>query len=448
MGRGSGFNPSLYIQTVPMSVFAIVDANNFYVSCERVFAPRLEGKPVVVLSNNDGCVIARSNEAKALGIEMGVPVFKCKHIIKKHKVIMYSSNYTLYADMSRRVMNTLARFSPDVEIYSIDEAFLNLLGFRINLTEYARRVKSEVKKRTGIPVSIGIGPTKTLAKLANKIAKKNPECDGVFNITGHPRMDDLLDKIGVADVWGVGTQYTKLLNRNGIHTTLQLKTAPDNWVRKNMSVMGLRTVWELRGTSCIPLEKAPPPRQAIVRSRSFGRPVESLGELKEAVATYVSRAAEKLRAQRSVASFITVFITTDLFKRDERQYSNSITLRLPEPSAYTAQLINYAHEGLNRIFKPGFVYRKAGVMLTEIVPQSQVQLSFSTRLSSFERNMALMKAMDEINAEWGRDAIKYLSLGIKQSWKMYRSKLSPRFTTHWKEIPVVKASFPECAYTL
>jgi DNA polymerase V len=284
-------------------VYSLIDCNNFYVSCERVFNPKLEGKPVIVLSNNDGCVIARSNESKALGIGMGVPVFKCKDLIKKHKIQVYSSNYTLYADMSQRVMDTLAQFTSDVEVYSIDEAFLSLSEFMsLNLTEYARDIRSTVKRWTGIPVSIGIGSTKTLAKVANKLSKRNPQYGGVFDITSHTQMNELLEQIRVEDIWGIGRQYTKLLNQNGIYTALQLKNASDTWIRKHMSVSGLRTVWELRGISCIPLEEAPPSKKAIISSRSFGRPVESLEELKEAIASYISRASEKLRAQQSVTS--------------------------------------------------------------------------------------------------------------------------------------------------
>lgn len=423
------------------TIFALVDCNNFYVSCERVFNPKLEEKPVIVLSNNDGCVVARSDEVKALGVKMGIPVFKCKDLIKKHRIHVYSSNYALYGDMSQRVMDTLAQFTPDLEIYSIDEAFLSLSGFTsLNLTQYGKHIKNTIKKWTGIPVSIGIGPTKTLAKIANHIAKKNPQFEGVFDITEHPQIDVLLDSIEVADVWGIGYQYSQFLNQNGIYTALQLKNAPDKWIKKHLTVVGLRTVDELRGISCIPLEQVAPPKKGIISSRSFGRPVETLPELKEAVATYVSRAAEKLRSQKSVASCVHVFLTTNRFK-DEPQYSNYATFWLPIPTAYTPDLIHYAHQNLGKMFKPGYRYKKAGIMLTGILSQQQVQLNLITPSYHPSREKILMKTIDQINARWGSDTVKYAVAGIQRLWKMRQSKKSPRFTTHWKEIPVVRTSF-------
>jgi len=423
------------------TIFALVDCNNFYVSCERVFNPKLEGKPVIVLSNNDGCVVARSDEVKALGVKMGIPAFKCKDLIKKHRIHVYSSNYALYGDMSQRVMDTLAQFTPDLEIYSIDEAFLSLSGFTsLNLTQYGKHIKNTIKKWTGIPVSIGISPTKTLAKVANHIAKKNPQFEGVFDITEHPQIDVLLDSIEVADVWGIGYQYSQFLNQNGIYTALQLKNAPDKWIKKHLTVVGLRTVDELRGISCIPLEQVAPPKKGIISSRSFGRPVETLAELKEAVATYVSRAAEKLRSQKSVASCVHVFLTTNRFK-DEPQYSNYATFWLPIPTAYTPDLIHYAHQNLEKMFKPGYRYKKAGIMLTGILSQQQVQLNLITPSYHPSREKILMKTIDQINARWGSDTVKYAVAGIQRLWKMRQSKKSPRFTTYWKEIPVVRTSF-------
>ncbi len=424
-------------------IFALVDCNNFYVSCERAFNPGLEGKPVIVLSNNDGCVISRSNEAKALGVEMGIPVFQCEYLFRKHKMEVYSSNYTLYADMSRRVMDTLAEFTPEMEIYSIDEAFLSLAGFSSsNLVQYGRLIRTTVMKWTGIPVSIGIGTTKTLAKIANKIAKRNPEYGGVLDITGHPRPDSLLDKIAVSDIWGIGRNLASLLGRNGIYTALQLKNAPDAWIKKHMSVSGLRTAWELRGTPCISLDQAPISRKGILSSRSFGRPVETLSELKEAIATYVSRAAEKLRAQESASSFVSVFLTTGRFKKDNEHHTDSASSYLPEPSFYTPELISYAWQNLERIFKQGCLYKKAGVMLTGIVPQTEAQLNLLVHSRDNQKKRSLMKVMDCINTRWGRDTLQYAAAGTTRNWKMRQSKRSPRFTTNWSEIPVVKASFP------
>jgi DNA polymerase V len=420
-------------------IFALVDCNNFYVSCERVFNPKLEGKPVVVLSNNDGCVVARSNEAKALGIKMGIPAFKCKDLFKKYKVYVYSSNYALYGDMSQRVMDTLTQFTPHIEIYSIDEAFLQLMGLTsVNLVDYARYTKSTVKKWTGIPVSIGIGRTKTLAKVANELAKKNPQYEGVLDITNHPQLDKLLDSVDVADVWGVGRKYTQLLKQHSIYTAFQLKNASDQWIKEHMTIAGLRSVKELRGISCISLEEIPLPKKGIISSRSFGKPVETLKELKEAVAAYVSRAAEKLRAQGSAASFIQVFLTTSLFKGP--QYSNSSSTQLPIPTAYTPELIYYAHQNLKKIFKSGYRYKKAGVMFSGILPEDKIQPNLFRPSYSSDRRKILMRTVDRINTKWGRNTIQFAAAGIKRAWKMRQFRRSPRYTTQWNEIPKVKLS--------
>jgi len=421
------------------SVLALVDCNNFYVSCERVFNPKLKGRPVVVLSNNDGCVVARSEEAKAFGIPMGAPAFMYEGLFKMHKVETYSSNYTLYADMSRRVMATLAQFTPEIEFYSIDEAFLDLSGFTyMNLTEYAKKIKETVRRVTGIPISIGIGPTKTLAKLANRLAKKNAMCGGVFDITNHPRLDDFLSSVKVEDVWGVGAQYTKLLNRNWISTALDLKNANETWVKKHMTVVGLRTVLELRGIPCIELEDLNEPNKQIIRSRSFGRPVQNLQELKEAITLHTTRAAEKLREQKSVAFHISAFIETNRFKTEEAQYSNSAGCYLPEPTAYTPLLIKYALQCLERIYREGFKFIRAGVVLIDIVPEDQIQLNLFVPSRPLKKDKSTMKAVDRINVKWGSNTIKYASSGLEQSWRMKRAKLSPRYTTNWDEMLEVK----------
>ncbi len=416
-------------------MFALIDCNNFYVSCERVFNPALEGKPVVVLSNNDGCVIARSNEAKSLGIGMGAPAFQCEGLFAKHNVYVFSSNYALYADMSRRVMDTLEQLSPAIEVYSIDEAFLTLDGFA-SPTEYGRFLRNTVKRWTGIPISVGIGATKTLAKAAGWFAKKEPLWGGVVDISG--RCDELLERLEAGEVWGVGPRYAQLLARNGIFTARELRDAPDEWVRKHMSTAGLRTVWELRGTPCISLERVSMPKKGIVTSRMFGTPVEGLKELKEAVAAYAARAAEKLRSQGSVARCITVFIKTNRFSHDP-EYSQSATARLPTPTAYTPELIRYAHKILERIYKPGHRYNKAGVMLTDIIPACEMQLDLLTPTQDHRRRERLMSSLDRINAQWGSDTIWYAAAGAAQRWRMRRSLLSARFTTSWNEIPVVRA---------
>jgi DNA polymerase V len=309
--------------------FAIVDCNNFYVSCERVFNPKLVGKPVVVLSNNDGCVVARSNEAKALGIKMGVPVFQISRLMKTHNVQALSSNYALYADMSQRIMNTLSRFTPDVEIYSIDEAFLDLSQFKqYDLTDYGHKIRSTIKQWTGIPVSIGIAETKTLAKIANKIAKKSVKAEGVLNLTASPYLNRALEITDVGDVWGIGRSYSKFLNTYGIHNALQLLDADDKFIKKRMGITGIRLLNELRGIPCYALEQFPYPKKGISVSRTFKNSIESLDDLKEAVAAYASIGAEKLRKEHSVAGVIMVFLMTNRFKK-ENYYVNIKNIRLP-----------------------------------------------------------------------------------------------------------------------
>src|SRR5256712_3415793 len=335
-------------------VFALVDCNNFYVSCERVFDPTLDGKPVLVLSNNDGIVVARSNEAKALDIAMGVPAFQIRHLIRKHDVQVYSSNYALYGDMSRRVMDTLAQFNPDVEVYSIDEAFLSLSGFTSrNLTEYGRAIRATVKRWTGIPVSVGIAETKTLAKIAGEIAKRRRDAGGVCDLTAWPDRGVLLADLPVADGWGVGPNWARLLTEHGVCTARDLREADEHWIRKRMGVTGARIVQELRGVSCLTVEDCPPPKQAVTVSRMFGKPVTTLAEMREAVAAYTARAGEKLRPERLAATVLTVFLTTNPFKTDEPQYSNAVTIKLPAVTDATPDLLRYALRGIERIYRDG-----------------------------------------------------------------------------------------------
>jgi DNA polymerase V len=415
-------------------IFALVDCNNFYVSCERVFNPTLEKKPVVVLSINDGCVIARSNESKALGIKMGAPFFQNKELFRKHCVKVLSSNYALYGDMSHRVMTTLQQFAPELEIYSIDEAFLSLEGFHLNLAEYAQQIRSTVKKHTGIPVSVGIGVTKTLAKVANKIAKSG---NGVFDITTVHDINALLETVAIENIWGVGSRYAQLLNRHDIRNARQLKDADDAWVKKKMTVAGLRTVMELRGEPCIDLELSPPSKKAIGSSRSFGKPVESLDELLESVSDYVSRAAEKLRLQNSVASVVQVYLTTNYFKPQEPQYSNCVSCQL-SPTDYTPEIIRQAQAGLKEIYRKGYWYKKTGILLMGLCPYDGIQLNlFASR--SMPENKKLMQTFDAINTRWGSNTIQFASSGIGKQWKMIQRYKSPCFTTRWSEIAVAKA---------
>ena len=418
--------------------FAIVDCNNFYASCERVFNPKLEGKPLVVLSNNDGCVVAASKEAKALGLSLGSPAFKNEELFVRNKVHIFSSNYALYGDLSARVMETLRQFSPDVEVYSIDEAFLELTGMdHVDLSKLGRKIKTTVEKWTGIPVSVGIAPTKTLAKVANRASKKNDEFDGVCFLDGEERIKQVLEKVEVDDIWGVGWQYAKMLKRNGIFNAFQLRSVHDEWAQKKMTIMGLNMVRELRGIPCFEMEEAPPPKKAIICSRSFGRPVSDLGELKEALATYVSRAAEKLRSQSSVASVLQVFMGTNAFK-DEPQYSNHTVFELPVPTAFTPDLIHFALRNLEKIYRPGFRFKKVGVMLAGIFKDSQKQHHLFEKRKYDTRQKELMKRIDEMNVRMGRDTISYGASGIQRPWKMRRQKLSPSYTTDWLQIPPVK----------
>jgi len=416
-------------------LFALVDCNNFYASCERVFRPALKGKPVVVLSNNDGCVIARSEEAKALGIRMGHPLFECRPIIRKHGVTVFSSNFSLYGDLSRRVMEMLAMFTPDMEIYSIDEAFLDLTGVTDNPAAYGRMVRNTVKRWTDIPVSIGLAPSKTLAKVAAKVAKKNPEHGGVFDIAG--REEEVLAQFEVGDIWGIGWQYAKLLRRRGILTALDLVNAPDAWIRKHMTVAGMRTVMELRGTSCIALDEAEKPRKSILCSRSFGRRVSRIEELREAVAAYASRVAEKLREQNSAASCIQIFIIEFPFN-DGHPRTHICSTELPVATAYTSELIRYAKAMLERIYRPHCEYRKAGVMLSGICQRGQVQTNLFFESREGEKELALMRAVDEVNRRWGRGTLIHAASGFSRPWWMRQAHRSPRFTTSWSELPRIK----------
>jgi DNA polymerase V len=420
------------------TVFALVDCNNFYASCERVFDPRLAKLPVVVLSNNDGCIIARSNEAKAAGIRMGEPFFEQQDLIDRHNIQVFSANFTLYGDMSNRVMETLKQFSPQMEIYSIDEAFLTLSGTTGDLESCAREIRRTVRKWTGIPVSIGLGLTKTLAKAANRFAKRIPECDGILDLSLNPAVDDYLEQLEVGDIWGVGFRYAKLLNRHGIHNALQLATRPDAWIKKNMTVTGLRTVTELRGTTCIRLEHFARPKKAVLTSRSFGQLIRDRTQLSQAVAEFTAASAEKVRRQRSAAAFVHVFIETSSF-RDESQYRNFVTVGLPTATGHTPVLIKYAGRALEKIFKTGYNYKRAGVMLSGLVPDSQVQLDLESDQKKHRQKQAIMQAVDKINLSQGRNTVFYAAQGVDKPWKMRQLKLSPRYTTSWADLPVAKA---------
>lgn len=415
------------------SIIALIDANNFYVSCERVFNAGLYNRPVVVLSNNDGCVISRSNEAKQIGIKMGVPFFQIEDLIARQNVAVFSSNYALYGDMSNRVMEALGEFSPEVEIYSIDEAFINFSGIRCeSLTELGRKIQKTVYLWTGIPVSVGIAETKTLAKIANSLAKRSEKAAGVLDLIDSPYLPHALAKTPVEKVWGIGRRYKKLLHANGIRTALELKNLDDRWVRGNMTIVGLRLVQELRGIPCLALETQPLPKKSITVSRSFGQQVVSLSEIKEALTLYVTRAAEKLRKHELAAGVVTVFLHTNRFSRAPQHFgSNTTELAIPTDS--TLELLSYARRGAEEAFQEGFQYKKAGVFLNELVPAGSPSHSFWNP-DGRERLRDLMRVVDRVNRKWGRDTIHFGKLATSGRWTTKAEKRSPRYTTQWEEV--------------
>jgi len=429
------------VASAPM--FALVDVNNFYVSCERVFQPQFEQVPMVVLSNNDGCAVARSAEVKALGVKMGTPWFKMKELAREHGILALSSNYTLYGDMSNRATSVLRDFSPDIEVYSVDESFLrvesvaHLYG---GVTAMGQQIRQRVKQWTGLPVCVGCGPTKTLAKIANHLAKKNPEFDGVCDLHAIPRPERLqwMSQLEVGEVWGVGKRIAKRLNAMGVETVLDLRNAPIKEIRAQFGVVMERTCNELRGISCLELEDVAPPKKQIMSSRSFGSPVTTLDQLREAVASYVSRAAEKLRTQGSVSAAVHVYIQTNRFKESDLQYSEGLLVPLPDPTDDTRLLTSAATLGLGLIFKPGYQYKKAGIMLTLISDKAKRQETLFDDPLQRAQSAKLMAAMDAINAEFGRDTLRTGATGTDKRWAMRSENRSRRFTTRWDELPIAK----------
>jgi len=414
---------------------ALIDCNSFYVSCERLFNPKIRKKPVVVLSNNDGCIVSRSNEAKALGIKMGEPYFKAKDIIVKNNVYVFSSNYSLYGDLSRRVMRTLKRFNSDIEVYSIDEAFIDLSNFPDNEVEnVAQEIRSTVLQWTGIPTSIGIAKTKTLSKVANHIAKKKQS--GVTSLIGVENIDPILEKVDINDVWGVGRQLTKFYHKNGIYNAKQLKNKSNTWIKKNSNVLGSRTAMELRGISCIDIEKTTSKRKSCVVSRSFGQRVEKFQELKEAVAGYCLNASEKIRSESLIAKSITVFIRTSPFQSRFGHYSNSKTIDFPIATNNSIEIVKTALTALESIFKNGYRYQKAGVMLSNLSESTSSKNLFSSEKD--EKISYLMRSIDNTNYRYGRSTLSLASAGVHKRWNSKRQHYSKIDTADFYCLPMIK----------
>lgn len=424
-------------------LFALVDVNNFYVSCERVFAPKLEDVPMVVLSNNDGCAVARSAEVKALGVKMGTPWFQMKDLAKQHGIQAYSSNYTLYGDMSGRVVDVLRKLTPNLEVYSIDESFLQIetvLKQYADPTNLGQIIKQEVKDTTGLPVCVGIGASKTLAKLANHLAKKNPQFTGVCDISSMPKamLYQWMAETAVGEVWGIGGKTAKKLKELKINSVFDLVQVSPQAMRQQFGVVIERICYELRGVSCLQLEEVAPAKQQIISSRSFGKPVTSMEELAESVATHAARGAEKLRSQKSVTGALTIFVQTNPHKPFEPQHHQSITVVLSDPSDNTLTLTSAALKGLKQIYKAGFKYKKAGVILNLLADKPTMQQSLFDDMEVKGKSAGLMKAMDSINSRFGNAAIKTAASGTKQDWKMRSGNKSPNYTTQWDELPVVR----------
>jgi len=412
-------------------MFALADCNNFYASCQRVFRPDLKDKPVVILSNNDGCVIARSNEAKALGIPMGIPEYQWKVFFKQHHVQVFSSNYPLYGDMSARVMRILERFESNIEVYSIDEAFLQLTGIRQdNMRAFALDMRKTVLQWTGIPISVGVAPTKTLAKIAAHVAKKSKKLGGVCFIPSAENALPYLKRVQIGDVWGVGKRWAEQLEYHGIKSAADLATADHRWIRRRYSVVLQRTAMELAGTPCINLEESPP-RQQILVSRSFRPKVTEYNKLRALMAGYISRAAEKLRGQQSLAKNITLFIRTGSHQVDT--YSNSISINLSQYTADTATLIRATTWGLDKIYKANYPYYKAGIMLNDLIPEKNQQYALFAPASYDEAARKRMQLLDAINHRFGPETLT-LASEPKQRWQMYQQHLSPAYTTRWDEL--------------
>jgi len=419
-------------------MFALIDCNNFYVSCERVFNPKLNNKPVVVLSNNDGCAISRSNEAKALGIPMGAPAFKYERVFRKNNVEVFSSNFPLYGDMSNRVMSILSKFSPNIEIYSIDEAFLKFEGFEnYDLESYCQNIKDIVFKWTGIPISIGIAPTKALAKVSNRIAKKFPnQTEGVYLINSEEKRIKALKWLKIEDVWGIGFRHSERLKNNKVNTAHDFILSPDNWVRKNMSVVGVRLKKELEGNSVLGLEEVRSPKKAIATTRSFEGTITDYEKIKERISTFAICCAEKLRSQNSNCNSIYVFVRSNKFQKNKTQYRNGILMTIPFSTNSNIIISKYAVEGLKKIFRQGIDYKKAGTIVMGLDSSDNYQLNLFENENP--KHKYLMKTIDYIQRKEGQSKIKLASQDLRKRWKMKQEKLSPNYTCKVNDIIKVK----------
>lgn len=420
-------------------MIALVDVNNFYASCERMFDPSLNGRPVVVLSNNDGCAVARSDEAKALGVEMGSPAYQIRETLAKHQVAVFSSNYTLYGSMSKRVMTLLRSLVPDVEVYSIDEAFLDLKSIQhTDLFSLALQIRETILAHTGLPVTIGIAPTKTLAKMANRYAKKRKKSTGVHLVSNARQVQELLQATPAGDTWGIGPQYQQLLQEKNIHTAADLLTLPDEWVRKNMTVVVQRILFELKGIRAIQWEAAPAAKKNICTSRSFGQLLTRLKDLEQPVSSHAATCARKLRMEKSCATAVEVFIQTNPFRGSDPQYLGARSIPLPVASNSTHEIVKYALHALRLLYRPGYQYHKCGVTVLDLVPQHTIQLGlFDTR--NRERDQSIMKAVDQTNMAFGKDTVRPASSGFGRYWKLRSRHVSPCYTTRISEIMQVKS---------
>ncbi len=419
-------------------MIALVDCNNFYCSCERLFNPKLKGRPVVVLSNNDGCAIARSDEAKEIGIVMGTPEFMIREQLKEHNVAVFSSNYTLYGDLSDRVMRTLTTFVPRLELYSIDEAFLDMRDLVYeDLLKLGLKIRRTVTQNIGIPVTVGIAPTKTLAKMANRYAKKKYKDVGVFWAANKKLTDEMLAFTEVGDIWGVGRQYATFLNKNGFHTALDLINAPEEWIRKNMTVVGQRLLNELKGVQAIEWEFVPKIKKNICTSRSFGTLVTDEKIMQQAVANYAAACALKLRREKTCAKKVHVFIQTNQFRKQDEQYMRSITMQLDVASNDSTEIVKYALKGLDIIFKKKYNYMKCGVMVLELIPENKIQSSMFDSVNRPDRKK-IMKAMDKINYCMGKDVVKLVRQGFEKPYKMRQEYLSKKYTTDINDVLTIK----------